>query len=188
MLSCPPFARYSTVSPGPVGTFWCELAFRRRLDLELIRAFRQLCSWSGPQADSVALPTLEAESVLGLCSGRTQYSAQSPQRTAGERNTTPLSHLADVPVLLYSLPHFFPPSSLSFSLAQYLTHVYTNGPVGSVAVCVRCGREAVYCVQASRRSKERERKRWKGCRRWRKTKINTQENIASERERQMERN
>lgn len=63
----------------------------------------------------MALPTLEAESVLGFCSGRTQYSAQSPQRTAGERNTTPLSHLADVPVLLYSLP--------PLSLAQYLTHV-----------------------------------------------------------------
>lgn len=61
----------------------------------------------------------------GLCSGRTQYSAQSPQRTAGERNTTPLSHLADVPRLLDSLPHpsALPLSLPPFSLAQYLIRV-----------------------------------------------------------------
>lgn len=106
----------------------------------------------------MALPTLEAESVLGLCSGRTQYSAQSPQRTAGERNTTPLSHLADVPVLLYSLPHFFPPSSLSFSLAQYLTHVLYEWASGECfCMCAVQMRGRFLCVSVKEEQGEGER-------------------------------
>lgn len=67
-----------------------------------------------------------------MCCGPTssaasaQYSAQSPQRAAGGRNTTILSHLADVPVLLI-LP---PPSSA----ASTVTHVFTGRPVGSASV------------------------------------------------------
>lgn len=95
MLPCPAFERHFSVSPGPV----VNLDWPSTPD-------------QGLQACSAVDLRLKAASVLGLCSGYTQYSAQRPQRTAGERNTTPLSHLADVPVLLYSLPHFFPLLSL----------------------------------------------------------------------------
>lgn len=115
------------------------------------------------------------QSVLGLCSGRAQYSAQNPQRTAGERNTTPLSHLADVPVLLYSLPHSFPPSPLS--LAQYLTHVlYEWGCGECFCTCATQTRGHLFQCTAKRMQEER----WKWCRRLRKTKIDTQKRIARE--------
>lgn len=129
--------------------------------------------WSGAnqllQASSMSAQTLEAKSVLRLCSGRTQYSDQSPQRTAGGRNTTPLSHLADVPVLLFSLPHFFPPSPPSLILSGSISN---SCPVrmGSVAVCVCAADERQFIVsqcQAGARGVRRS-----------KTKINTEEGEA----------
>lgn len=104
--------------------------------------------------------TLEAESVLGLCSGHTQYSAQSPQRTARGRNTTPLSHLADVPVLLYSLPHFspLPLLSLYFSLAQYPTRVLYEWADGECfCMCAVQMRGLLLCVSVREREKEMKR-------------------------------
>lgn len=130
----------------------------------------------------MALPTLKAEAVLGLCSGRTQYSAQSPQWTAGGRNTTPLSHLADVPVLLYSLPHFLPPS-LPLSLSGSISNSCPI-PMGQwgVFLCVCGADERPFIVCKRQGGARRGGKRRRGCRGWRKTKINTQKSKARERE------
>lgn len=112
----------------------------------------------------MALHSVEAESVLGLCSGCAQYSAQGPQRTARERNTTPLSHLADIPVLHYSLPYFFPPSSLvlsgsishtrSIRMCQWGVFLYVcsaDKRLFTVCVCV--------CVQTKEDERVKEMKR-----------------------------
>lgn len=55
-------------------------------------------------ASHLVLSQICGLTVLQLRSERAQYSAQSPRRAAGERNTTILSQLADVPALFHSAP------------------------------------------------------------------------------------
>lgn len=100
-------------------------------------------SWSPPK-------TPPPQSVPRLCSGHAQYSAQSLQLAAGARYTTLLSHLADVPELLYSVPHSsLPPSSLppSFGPSSTVTHIFSRWACGecfSDAQAERC----LLCIAA----------------------------------------
>ena len=115
------------------------------------------CVWTRSAFDLVRRPalwpilprrlSLSSGSAVGALSIQLRVHSGRP----GERNTTPLSHLADVPVLLYSLPHFFPPSSLSSSLAQYLTHVLYKWASGECfCMCAVQTRGPFYCYVCGR--------------------------------------
>lgn len=103
---------------------------------------------------SLAPPGLEAGSILGLRSGHAQYSAQSLRRTAGERNTTILSHSADVPVLLD------PPPPSSFRPPPFW--LYSN------SCLLRRGLGGVFLPCVCGWAEEGGRMRWKWCKGWRK--------------------
>lgn len=109
-----------------------------------------VCGWSRLESGlGLRLPY----AAVGLLS--IQLSPQPEPTVDRGRNTTPLSHLADVPVLLSSASPPLPPSFVSPSVS-ISNSCPMNGAAGSVYVCVvaKIGRLLCVCVHVKERGRE----------------------------------
>lgn len=108
--------------------------------------FKTMCVYPVSRLQS-ELIVQSSSGSLSSGSAVAAFSIQLRVHSSRGRNTTPLSHLADVA----SAP------SLSLSLSLWLNIQlvsFTAGPVGRACVCARCRCQAVYCVRSSRRGRE----------------------------------